>query len=159
MPEQWAKLLTSSAITKEDYEKNPQAVLDVLEFYTENQKREREEYGDHGLLGPIPGFPNNADNKWADLLPRNNNNVANNNNNHQYLNSNGYEMSKISPIPPGNLNNSGMNGNVRIPSSSGTNNSMATSDSSRKMYEDNMNQNSNYVCNDFVIIIIKVFDV
>ncbi|CAJ0841255.1 799_t:CDS:10 [Entrophospora sp. SA101] len=73
MPEQWTKLLTTSAITKEDYEKNPQAVLDVLEFYTENQKREREEFNDHGFLGPIPGLTNNPDDKWADLLPRNNN--------------------------------------------------------------------------------------
>lgn len=39
LPEQWTRLLTSSAITKEDYARNPQAVLDVLEFYTENQKR------------------------------------------------------------------------------------------------------------------------
>ena len=45
MPEQWTRLLTSSAITKEDYAKNPQAVLDVLEFYTESQKREREDFG------------------------------------------------------------------------------------------------------------------
>lgn len=39
LPEQWTRLLTSSAITKEDYAKNPQAVLDVLEFYTDIQKR------------------------------------------------------------------------------------------------------------------------
>ena len=39
LPDQWTKLLTTSAITKEDYAKNPQAVLDVLEFYTDNQKR------------------------------------------------------------------------------------------------------------------------
>lgn len=45
LPEQWTRLLTSSAITKEDYAKNPQAVLDVLEFYTDIQKRERDEYG------------------------------------------------------------------------------------------------------------------
>ncbi|CAH7687341.1 CRIB domain-containing protein [Phakopsora pachyrhizi] len=32
LPEQWTKLLTSSAITKEDYAKNPQAVLDVHKF-------------------------------------------------------------------------------------------------------------------------------
>lgn len=32
-------MLTSSAITKEDQVKNPQAVLDVLEFYTDIQKR------------------------------------------------------------------------------------------------------------------------
>ncbi|POW07014.1 hypothetical protein PSTT_08544 [Puccinia striiformis] len=44
LPEQWTRLLTSSAITKEDYAKNPQAVLDVLEFYTDIQKRENEEY-------------------------------------------------------------------------------------------------------------------
>lgn len=43
MPEQWSKLLTKSAITKEDYEKDPQAVLEVLEFYTDHQKREIED--------------------------------------------------------------------------------------------------------------------
>lgn len=37
--------MTSSAITREDYAKNPQAVLDVLEFYTDHQKREYEDYG------------------------------------------------------------------------------------------------------------------
>ncbi|CAG8688618.1 22404_t:CDS:2, partial [Dentiscutata erythropus] len=99
MPEQWTKLLTSSAITKEDYAKNPQAVLDVLEFYTENQKREQEAYGQHGLLGPITGFPN-ADDKWADLLPKNNNTPQKNK---LYPSpsggSNGYDMSsKISPV-------------------------------------------------------------
>ncbi|CAG8531022.1 15405_t:CDS:2, partial [Racocetra fulgida] len=98
MPEQWTKLLTSSAITKEDYAKNPQAVLDVLEFYTENQKREQEAYGQHGLLGPIAGFPN-ADDKWADLLPKNNN-MPQKNQLYPSPNdgSNGYDMSKISPI-------------------------------------------------------------
>jgi hypothetical protein len=45
MPEQWSKLLTQSAITREDYQRNPQAVLDVLEFYTDHQKRELEEMG------------------------------------------------------------------------------------------------------------------
>lgn len=45
LPEQWTRLLTSSAITKEDYAKNPQAVLDVLEFYTDIQKRERDDFG------------------------------------------------------------------------------------------------------------------
>jgi len=43
MPEQWSKLLTKSAITKEDYAKDPQAVLEVLEFYTDHQKREIED--------------------------------------------------------------------------------------------------------------------
>ncbi|KAG5638841.1 hypothetical protein H0H81_009612 [Sphagnurus paluster] len=45
MPEQWSKLLTKSAITREDYAKDPQAVLDVLEFYTDHQKRELEDMG------------------------------------------------------------------------------------------------------------------
>lgn len=44
LPEQWTRLLTSSAITKEDYAKNPQAVLDVLEFYTDIQKRGNDDY-------------------------------------------------------------------------------------------------------------------
>ena len=51
LPEQWTRLLTSSAITREDYAKNPQAVLDVLEFYTDHQKREYEEYGITPIVG------------------------------------------------------------------------------------------------------------
>ncbi|PUU80771.1 P21-Rho-binding domain-domain-containing protein [Tuber borchii] len=38
LPDEWSKLLNSSAITKEDYQKNPQAVIEVLEFYTEGQR-------------------------------------------------------------------------------------------------------------------------
>ena len=34
LPEEWKILLNGSKITKEDMTKNPQAVLDVLEFYT-----------------------------------------------------------------------------------------------------------------------------
>ncbi|KAJ6554009.1 STE/STE20/PAKA protein kinase [Mycena vulgaris] len=48
MPDQWSKLLTKSAITREDYAKDPQAVLDVLEFYTDHQKRELEREMDTG---------------------------------------------------------------------------------------------------------------
>lgn len=33
MPEQWARLLQTSNITKSEQKKNPQAVLDVLKFY------------------------------------------------------------------------------------------------------------------------------
>ncbi|KAJ7233319.1 kinase-like domain-containing protein [Mycena rebaudengoi] len=40
LPDQWNKLLTKSAITQEDYARDPQAVLNVLEFYTDHQKRE-----------------------------------------------------------------------------------------------------------------------
>jgi hypothetical protein len=63
LPEQWTRLLTSSAITKEDYAKNPQAVLDVLEFYTESQKREREEFG-LGSLG-VADFPHASPSAYA----------------------------------------------------------------------------------------------
>lgn len=34
LPPQWSKLLTSSAITKEEAARNPEAVLDALQFYT-----------------------------------------------------------------------------------------------------------------------------
>ncbi|GAA96299.1 uncharacterized protein L969DRAFT_626409 [Mixia osmundae IAM 14324] len=53
LPEQWTRLLTSSAITKEDYARNPQAVLDVLEFYTDIQKRTGET-SDFALSATIP---------------------------------------------------------------------------------------------------------
>jgi protein-serine/threonine kinase len=42
MPDQWSKLLTKSGITRDDYAKDPQAVLDMLEFYTDHQKCEIE---------------------------------------------------------------------------------------------------------------------
>ncbi|KAH7329182.1 PAK kinase [Stachybotrys elegans] len=39
LPPEWSKLLNSSAITKEDYERNPQAVFEVLDFYTDLAKK------------------------------------------------------------------------------------------------------------------------
>jgi protein-serine/threonine kinase len=45
--------LKGSAITAEDAAKNPQAVLDVLEFYAEQTKREEEEYGTSELQGAV----------------------------------------------------------------------------------------------------------
>ena len=39
LPPEWERLLTASAITKEDYKKNPQAVIEVLEFYSDITKR------------------------------------------------------------------------------------------------------------------------
>ncbi|RXW16802.1 hypothetical protein EST38_g9051 [Candolleomyces aberdarensis] len=52
LPEQWSKLLTKSAITREDYAKDPQAVLDVLEFYTDRQKQELDDLS----VGAPPRF-------------------------------------------------------------------------------------------------------
>ncbi|KAL8738018.1 MAG: hypothetical protein Q9190_008056, partial [Brigantiaea leucoxantha] len=39
LPPEWAKLLTTSAITKEDYKNHPQAVIEVLDFYSKVQER------------------------------------------------------------------------------------------------------------------------
>jgi len=36
LPPEWERLLTASAITKEDYQQNPEAVVEVLNFFTEN---------------------------------------------------------------------------------------------------------------------------
>src|SRR5271169_2575553 len=49
LPEEWAKLLNASAITKEDYARNPQAVIEVLEFYSKETARagEMESYAVH----------------------------------------------------------------------------------------------------------------
>ncbi|KAL8829694.1 MAG: hypothetical protein Q9170_006057 [Blastenia crenularia] len=39
LPQEWAKLLTTSAITKDDYAKHPQAVIEVLDFYSKVTER------------------------------------------------------------------------------------------------------------------------
>lgn len=38
MPEAWARLLISSNISKQEQKKNPQAVLDVLNWYDSSSK-------------------------------------------------------------------------------------------------------------------------
>ncbi|KAG0263911.1 Protein kinase [Actinomortierella ambigua] len=72
MPEAWTKLLTGSAITKEDYANNPQAVLEVLEFYTDQTKRNEQEYGHASLIpNTMPLMPSDMENdRWANLMPR-----------------------------------------------------------------------------------------
>jgi hypothetical protein len=52
LPDEWAKLLNASAITKEDYAKNPQAVIEVLEFYSKETARAGEM--DHYNTNVIP---------------------------------------------------------------------------------------------------------
>ncbi|AEO58038.1 hypothetical protein MYCTH_2305012 [Thermothelomyces thermophilus ATCC 42464] len=52
LPEEWTRLLNSSAITKEDVEKNPQAVFEVLDFYSDMTKRA--ENPDHYGNAPMP---------------------------------------------------------------------------------------------------------
>ena len=53
LPPEWSKLLNSSAITKEDYERNPQAVFEVLDFYTDLAKR-AENPNQYASLTPTP---------------------------------------------------------------------------------------------------------
>jgi hypothetical protein len=57
LPAEWEKLLTASAITKEDYKKNPQAVIEVLEFYSDIKMREQNpQY--YASLTPTPPASN-----------------------------------------------------------------------------------------------------
>jgi hypothetical protein len=53
LPVEWEKLLTASALTKDDYAKNPKAVLEVLEFYTEKLVK-RSEDPQYSSLTPTP---------------------------------------------------------------------------------------------------------
>ncbi|KAF3479789.1 STE/STE20/PAKA protein kinase [Arthroderma uncinatum] len=54
LPPEWEKLLTASAITKEDYKKNPQAVIEVLEFYSDIKMREQNPQYFPGMSTPSP---------------------------------------------------------------------------------------------------------
>jgi serine/threonine-protein kinase CLA4 len=54
LPPEWERLLTASAITKDDYQKNPKAVLEVLEFYTEQLVKRQEEPAAYPSLTPTP---------------------------------------------------------------------------------------------------------
>jgi hypothetical protein len=55
LPPEWEKLLTASAITKEDYKKNPQAVIEVLEFYSDIKMREQNPQYYAGISSPANG--------------------------------------------------------------------------------------------------------
>ncbi|KAF4630402.1 hypothetical protein G7Y89_g7735 [Cudoniella acicularis] len=58
LPPEWSKLLNSSAITKEDYERNPQAVFEVLEFYSDITKRAQNPNQYPSLTPTPPVAPN-----------------------------------------------------------------------------------------------------
>ncbi|KAI9824752.1 MAG: Protein kinase [Thelocarpon impressellum] len=53
LPPEWEKLLTASAITKEDYQKDPQAVIEVLEFWSDIKDRAQNP-DQLASLGPTP---------------------------------------------------------------------------------------------------------
>jgi len=52
LPDEWARLLNASAITKEDYARNPQAVIEVLEFYSKETARA----GEMKQIQPIQSY-------------------------------------------------------------------------------------------------------
>ena len=107
LPESWSKLLSASAITHEDYAKNPQAVIEVLEFYSdikdkeekqEKQEREREQRENERLQ------------RLNNPIPRNNSSSSNLNS----LASNLQEWTKTprNPTPP-SLNHSASSPSLR----------------------------------------------
>ena len=53
LPPEWEKLLTTSALTKEDQRKNPEVVLEVLDFYSNIQKR-AQNMDEYSSLMPTP---------------------------------------------------------------------------------------------------------
>ncbi|CAG10933.1 unnamed protein product, partial [Tetraodon nigroviridis] len=60
MPEQWARLLQTSNITKSEQKKNPQAVLDVLKFY-DSTGNGRQKYLSFSSSGAEPSSTNIKD--------------------------------------------------------------------------------------------------
>ncbi|KAF8463663.1 P21-Rho-binding domain-containing protein, partial [Kalaharituber pfeilii] len=55
LPDEWEKLLTASAITREDYAKNPQAVIEVLEFYSDIRQRQGQQDAFSSMVPTPPG--------------------------------------------------------------------------------------------------------
>lgn len=89
LPPEWSKLLNSSAITKEDYERNPQAVFEVLEFYSDITKRAQD-----------PNYPSLTPTPPAGL-----NGVANKQLGYN-ANSSGTSIAPPRPLAPSQRNNS-----------------------------------------------------
>ncbi|KAE9989617.1 hypothetical protein EG327_002453 [Venturia inaequalis] len=54
LPQEWERLLTASAITKEDYQRHPEAVVEVLNFYTEKMMKRADEPQMYSSLTPTP---------------------------------------------------------------------------------------------------------
>ncbi|KIW97317.1 uncharacterized protein Z519_02709 [Cladophialophora bantiana CBS 173.52] len=59
LPQEWEKLLNNSAITRDDYKKNPQAVIEVLQFVSDQKMREQHpEMYTPGMVTPPTTQPN-----------------------------------------------------------------------------------------------------
>jgi len=60
LPTEWERLLNASAITKEDYKNNPEAVVEVLQFYSDITNR-KENPDVYPSLMPTPPVSTNQD--------------------------------------------------------------------------------------------------
>ncbi|KAK4958710.1 hypothetical protein LTR28_005360, partial [Elasticomyces elasticus] len=54
LPVEWERLLKTSALTKDDMAKNPQAVMEVLQFYTDKLQKRAEDPRQYPSLTPTP---------------------------------------------------------------------------------------------------------
>ncbi|KAK8213170.1 Protein kinase [Zalaria obscura] len=59
LPLEWQRLLNSSALTKDDMEKNPEAVVEVLQFYTDKLQKRAEDPRTYPSLTPTPPVTSN----------------------------------------------------------------------------------------------------
>ena len=56
LPPEWERLLTTSALTRDDYLRNPEAVIEVLEFYTDMNKRAANPETYPSVIPTPPGY-------------------------------------------------------------------------------------------------------
>jgi serine/threonine-protein kinase CLA4 len=61
LPVEWERLLKGSALTKEDYAKNPQAIMEVLQFYTDKLQPRAEDPKMYPSLTPTPSGENSRE--------------------------------------------------------------------------------------------------
>jgi serine/threonine-protein kinase CLA4 len=54
LPQEWERLLNASAITKEDYQKHPDVVVEVLNFFTEKMMKRADDPMMYSSLTPTP---------------------------------------------------------------------------------------------------------
>ncbi len=122
LPPEWSKLLNSSAITKEDYERNPQAVFEVLEFYSDITKRAQNP-NQYPSLTPTPPVTANQNKQL------------------------GYGMSGTNVAPPRPIQNTQRNNSFGTPPSSSSGNAprRPTPPESQQQRQQMQQMASNYV--------------
>jgi hypothetical protein len=123
LPPEWSKLLNSSAITKEDYERNPQAVFEVLEFYSDITKRAQNP-NQYPSLTPTPPVSSNQNKQL------------------------GYGLSGTNVAPPRPIQNTQRNNSFGTPPSSSSSNNAPrrpTPPESQQQRQQMQQMASNYV--------------